>query len=114
MLYGDVSPSQPAARDRGRGCLPPNRCRLGLGPVGGYFAHNESRSLRVTPIVPARDGILPMRFDISMGVRKGNTALCDRLNTSIVRDRDTVETILDAYHMPQVPSSHASFQSNEP
>jgi mxaJ protein len=102
MLYGDYRlPSPPHAIVD---AVAHGQIDIALvwGPVGGYFAAREARPLSVMPVAAARDGVWPMQFDISMGVRKGNTALRDRLNTIIIHERAHIEAILGAYRVPLV------------
>ena len=54
------------------------------GPVAGYFAAQGSTLLAIEPVQPWRDGTeLPMAFYISMGARRGDHALLQRLNDSL-------------------------------
>ena len=46
------------------------------GPLAGYFAERQPIKLRITPVSPLVDGPqLPMIYDISMGVRRGDEAM---------------------------------------
>jgi mxaJ protein len=49
----------------------------------------------------------PMAFDISMGVRRGDNALLERLNDSLERNRAAVAAILAEYHVPVLPEAFA-------
>jgi mxaJ protein len=78
------------------------------GPMAGYFAAQESTPLTIEPVQPWRDGAeLPMAFDISMGVRRGDSALLRRLNDSLERNHAAVAAILAAYHVPVLPEPFA-------
>jgi mxaJ protein len=69
------------------------------GPEAGYYA----KGLTVTPVSPQIDPpFLPFVFDISMGVRRGDARLRDRLDAEIERRRPDIERILDAYGVPRV------------
>lgn len=69
------------------------------GPQAGYYA----KGLAITPVSPQIDPpFLPFVFDISMGVRRGDTKLRDRLDAEIERRRPDIERILDAYGVPRV------------
>jgi mxaJ protein len=48
---------------------------------------------------------LPFVFDISMGVRRGDSALRDQLNTIISRRKGEIDRILDQYGVPRVNGS---------
>jgi len=79
------------------------------GPVAGYFAAQDSTPLTLEPVQPWRDGAeLPMAFYISMGVRRGDNALLQRLNGSLERNRAAISTILAEYHVPVLPDAFAS------
>ncbi|HEV8434346.1 MAG TPA: quinoprotein dehydrogenase-associated putative ABC transporter substrate-binding protein, partial [Thermoanaerobaculia bacterium] len=59
--------------------------------------------LEITPVSPQIDPpFLPFVFDISMGVRRGDTRLRDRLDAEIERRRPEIERILDSYGVPRV------------
>jgi mxaJ protein len=79
------------------------------GPTAGYFAAQESTPLTIEPVQPWRDGTgMPMAFDISMGVRRGDNALLQRLNDSLERNRAAIAAILAAYHVPVLPEAFAT------
>jgi mxaJ protein len=78
------------------------------GPLAGYFAARQSIPLTLAPVQPWRDGSgLPMAFDISMGVRRGDYILLQRLNDSLERNHAAVAAILAAYHVPILPEPFA-------
>jgi mxaJ protein len=79
------------------------------GPMAGYFAAQRSAPLTVEPVQPWRDGAeLPMAFYISMGVRRGDNALLQRLNDSLERNHAAISAILAAYHVPVLPDAFAA------
>ena len=73
------------------------------GPFGGYFAKKYGHQLTVTP-APTDAGMPSMLFayDISMGVRKGETKLVEKLESSILRNRQVIQKILSTYHIPLI------------
>ncbi|MDB5409927.1 MAG: quinoprotein dehydrogenase-associated putative transporter substrate-binding protein [Rhodospirillales bacterium] len=78
------------------------------GPMAGYFATQGSTPLTIEPVQPLRDGAgLPMAFNISMGVRRGDHALLQRVNDSLERNHAAVAAILAAYHVPVLPDAFA-------
>jgi mxaJ protein len=82
------------------------------GPLAGYFAAQGSTPLTVEPVQPWSDGVeLPMAFHISMGVRRGDIALLQRLNDSLERNHSEIEAILAAYHVPVLREDFALPQS---
>ena len=48
---------------------------------------------------------LPIAFYISMGVRRGDKALLQRLNDSLERNHAAIQAILAAYHVPVLPDA---------
>jgi mxaJ protein len=78
------------------------------GPMAGYFAAQSSTPLAVEAVQPWRDGReLPMAFYISMGVRRGDNALLQRLNDSLERNQTAISAILAEYHVPVLPDAFA-------
>jgi mxaJ protein len=78
------------------------------GPTAGYFAAQGSTPLSLEPVEPWRDGTeLPMAFYISMGVRRGDNGLLQRLNDSLERNHTAISAILAEYHVPVLPVAFA-------
>ena len=102
-VYGDYRDQEPA-----RGIIDAvakNDVDVAIvwGPQAGYFARQEKVALDIVPVSPQIDvPFLPFVFDISMGVRRGDNALRDRLDGVIERRRGDIERILDAYGVPRV------------
>jgi mxaJ protein len=72
------------------------------GPLA-FFAARETEALAIEPVTPQRDGrAVPFVYDISMGVRRGDTALRDALNRTIAGRRAEIGRILRAFHVPLV------------
>ncbi|PYQ47867.1 MAG: quinoprotein dehydrogenase-associated putative ABC transporter substrate-binding protein [Acidobacteria bacterium] len=73
------------------------------GPQAGYFAKHARVALDLRPVNPQIDvPFLPFVFEISMGVRRGDSALRDQLDREIEHRRGDIERILDAYGVPRV------------
>ena len=73
------------------------------GPLAGYFAQREPVPLDVAAVSPQIDlPFLPFVFDISMGVRRGNDALRENLNSIIQRRRADIDRILRDYGVPRL------------
>jgi quinoprotein dehydrogenase-associated probable ABC transporter substrate-binding protein len=101
-LYGDYAQENPPARIMdavARGAID---IAVVWGPLAGYFAKRESTPLQCSVVLPEQDGALRFAFDISMGVRKGNRALRDRLDDVLLRRRTEIDAILDRYNVPRV------------
>jgi quinoprotein dehydrogenase-associated probable ABC transporter substrate-binding protein len=79
------------------------------GPLAGYFARAYGNRLQIVPIQPEVDPPgLPFTFEISMGVRKGNTALRDELEQFLQRRRTDIQKILRQYGVPQLAMAQAT------
>jgi mxaJ protein len=73
------------------------------GPTAGYFAAQSGVPMVLTPVTPWLDGPQsPMVFDISMGLRRDDRALRRELDHALARNREAIDRILDAYHVPRV------------
>jgi mxaJ protein len=78
------------------------------GPMAGYFAKtalgNGSTGQRpALTLVPLEDSSIPMTFEFSMGVRKGNKALKARLEEAIDHRSAEIAKILGDYGVPLLP-----------
>jgi mxaJ protein len=102
-LYGDYSKPNPPARIMEAVARGDVDVAVVWGPLAGYFATREGVPLRIKPVSPQIDlPYLPFVFDISMGVRKGEDALREELNSFITRRAPEIGKILDAYGVPRV------------
>ncbi|MBV8570826.1 MAG: quinoprotein dehydrogenase-associated putative ABC transporter substrate-binding protein [Acidobacteriaceae bacterium] len=73
------------------------------GPLGGYFATRQSTPLAVTPVAAGDDdSSLRFTYDISMGVRRGDTALKERLERALDRSQKHILKVLQDYGVPVV------------
>jgi quinoprotein dehydrogenase-associated probable ABC transporter substrate-binding protein len=70
------------------------------GPQAGYFARHASVPMQVTPLQAPAGLPVPFEFAIAMGVRKGDTALRDRLDEVLLRRRPEIDAILAQYQVP--------------
>jgi mxaJ protein len=102
-VYGDYATSAPGrsiidALDRGDIDV-----AVVWGPTAGYFALHDTQKLAITPVAPSRDQfLLPMVFDVAMGVRKDDTALRDRVGSALARRRADIAAVLRSYNVPLV------------
>jgi mxaJ protein len=100
-VYGDYSKPDPPRRIID--AVANREVDLGAvwGPTAGYFAKKTVVPLTLTRFTPQIDlPFLPFVFDISMGVRRGDTQLRDRLNRIIETRRAEIEAILREYGVP--------------
>jgi mxaJ protein len=101
-VYGDYRQENPPARILDAVVNGDVDLAIVWGPLAGYFGAKEPDALEITPVSPAMDGpLLPLVFDISLGVKKGDTALRDRIERVLTRRRDEINRILDEYHVPR-------------
>jgi mxaJ protein len=69
------------------------------GPAAGYFVGRQSEPLEVVAI-PSGKTDLPFAFDISMGVRPGDTLLKEQLEKILDRKQAEIQKILKDYGVP--------------
>jgi quinoprotein dehydrogenase-associated probable ABC transporter substrate-binding protein len=82
---------------------------IAWGPLAGYFAKHEGVPIAVTPVTPAVDRTgQPFTFAIAMGVRRGDTARRDRLQSVIDAHAREIRAILDRFGVPVVDAPAAS------
>jgi mxaJ protein len=102
-IYGDYREPNPPARIIE--ALEDGRIDLAVvwGPLAGYFGARNRTTLALTPVRPQVDNpFLPMVFDISMGVRREDTALRDTLDAILARRAPSIDSLLAAYHVPRL------------
>lgn len=72
------------------------------GPVAGYFAKQAKVRLTLIPTPPFDGPRLPMIYDVSMGVRKGDAELKAAVEMALGRRREEIERLLREYGVPIV------------
>jgi mxaJ protein len=102
MVYGDYEspdPVSPIVQAVANGDVD---VAIVWGPQAGYFAAQQKVKLAIDPVPPSGlEGDPPMRFDIAMGVRKGDKELAAEINRALSARRADIEAILTAYHVPR-------------
>lgn len=79
------------------------------GPLAGYWIRKNSGSLECMPVHPESEPPgLPFTFEISMGVRRGNTALRDAVQGALTRRSKEIRNILANFAVPQLQISPAT------
>lgn len=74
------------------------------GPVAGYAAREAADRITAKPVSPEIDfPLLPMYYSISVGVRAGDEALRDEINTALARRWDDIQAVLEEYSVPRLP-----------
>jgi len=76
---------------------------IAWGPMAGYFAKTKANgaNLVLTPLPD--DRVVPMTFEFSMGVRKGDQALKRDLEQALDRRQGEIAKILANYGVPLLP-----------
>lgn len=72
------------------------------GPLAGYYVKKLNAPLQLVPLED-EPGV-PLSFDISMGVKKGDAALKNRLEAAIDRRQAEIRAILEEYGVPLIPA----------
>lgn len=81
------------------------------GPFGGYFAKQQPTELEVVPVTPPSDKpAFPYVYDISMGVRHGESSWKAELQGILDRRRSEIRGILEKYGVPLVDSARLGSQ----
>jgi len=103
LVYGDyaqANPSAPIVTAVEKGDVD---VAVVWGPLAGYYAKQSSVPLDLVPVAPRIDlPYLPFVFDISMGVRRGDSTFRAQIDSIIVRRQPTIDSILDSYGVPRV------------
>jgi mxaJ protein len=103
MVYGDYATDSPARTIVDAVSKGDVDVAIVWGPLAGYYARASKPALAIQPVSPLIDGpMLPMAFDISMGVRKEDRALRRELDEALERRRGEVRGILAEYGVPVV------------
>jgi mxaJ protein len=110
MLYGDYSQENPprAIID----AVARRRVDVAVvwGPLAGYFARRSKPALHLQPVSPLIDGpMLPMVFDISMGVRREDRALRRELDEVLAQHATQIQALLREYGVPIVAGDQVAF-----
>lgn len=100
-IYGTLSEKDPAARLIYAVANGDLDAAMAWGPLAGYFAEKSPVALEVVPICSnSPDKFAPMVFSISMGVRRNDQVLRQKLNAVIDRRRSDIRRVLESYHVP--------------
>lgn len=101
-VYGDYSMPNPSARIVDAVASGDVDVAIVWGPLAGYFADRQGAKLRISPVMPAVDlPMLPMVYDISMGVRREDVALRGEIDEALTKHRAEIEAVLSQYHVPR-------------
>jgi mxaJ protein len=102
-VYGDYAQPNPTARVVEAVAKREIDVAVVWGPTAGFFVKKERLPLTLAPVTPQIElPYLPFVYDISMGVRRGDDAFRERLETIIERRRAEIDEILESYGVPRV------------
>ncbi len=105
----DVDPSDMVSKDLVNGDID---IAMIWGPIAGYYAKQEADAeIKVVPFT-RNDGPL-FDFPVSMGVRYGNDAWLNRIQTLINDNQDAINRILEDYSVPLIPLKPEDRQPQE-
>ena len=108
-VYGDYSRPHPTSQIVEAVANGDVDVAVAWGPLAGYFAARQPVALRVAPVSPLVDlPILPMIFDISMGVRRGDKLLQRALDEALAKHQSDIDAVLMQYDVPRVDGRSAS------
>ena len=110
-VYGDYTLANPPARIVEAVAAGQVDVAVVWGPLAGYFAKLQPIALRIEPVMPHVDlPMLPMIYEISMGVRRGDDTLRNEINAALAKHRPEIDAILAEYGVPRVDSAGALVQ----
>lgn len=102
-VYGDYSNPNPPSRIIDAVAAGDIDVAIVWGPLAGYFADGQRTRLTIVPVSPLVDKpILPMLYDISMGVRRDDKALRGEVDLALEKHRAEIDAILAEYHVPRL------------
>ncbi len=108
-VYGDYKQPNPPARLIDAVANGEVDVAVAWGPLAGFFAGKEAIPLEVVPVSPQIDlPYLPFVYDISMGVRRGDDAFREELESILSRRQEEIRHILDSYGVPRVDQKNKS------
>lgn len=102
-VFGDYTEDSPPSRLIAAVAAGEVDVAVAWGPLAGYFAPRQPVELEIVPVSPQIDlPFLPFVYDISMGVRREETAFRDEIDSFLVRRRAEIDGILEDYGVPRV------------
>jgi mxaJ protein len=102
-VFGDYAEDSPPGKIIGAVAAKEIDIAVVWGPIAGYFAQKQSVPLTLEPVpADAAPSSLPFTYNISLGVRRKDTALKARLDEILNRKTADIRSILDEYGVPVV------------
>jgi quinoprotein dehydrogenase-associated probable ABC transporter substrate-binding protein len=106
-LYGDYAQPNPPARIVDAVARGEVDLAVVWGPLAGFFARRQQTALSLAPIDGPADPLLPMSFDISVGVARRAPALRDEIDRVLAVRVADIRRLLDEYGVPRPAVTHA-------
>jgi quinoprotein dehydrogenase-associated probable ABC transporter substrate-binding protein len=108
-IYGDYSQPDPPARILDALARRELDVAIVWGPLAGYFAPRLGVPVEIVPVAPQVDAaVLPMAYDMSLGVRREDAALARELEAVLERRGVEVARLLRSYGVPIVAGAAAA------
>ncbi|WP_245518908.1 MULTISPECIES: substrate-binding domain-containing protein [unclassified Mesorhizobium] len=105
-VYGDYSAPNPPARIVEAVAGGEIDLAVVWGPLAGYFAAKQKVPLRIRPVAPRIDGpLLPMVYDISMGVRREDDRLRGEVDAALSKHKTEIDAVLAQYSVPRLDAA---------
>jgi mxaJ protein len=99
MLYGDYRQPNPPAEIINAVADGSIDVAIVWGPLAGYFSQRTPVRMRLESV--AQEGAWPMAYDISVGVRRGDRVLTQRIDAALQAERPAIDALLKSYHVPR-------------
>jgi mxaJ protein len=102
-IYGDYAREAPAGRIIAAVADGDVDVAVVWGPTAGFFARRSGVPLRLSPVRPLVDPpMLPMAFDIAMGLRREDAALRTQIERALIDRKADIDATLAAYGVPRL------------
>ena len=103
-VYGDYGEPSPAARIVTAVATGEVDAALVWGPLAGWAIREQHLPLALAVVQPLVDlPMMPMGFDMALGVRHEDKALRERLDAALARHQPAVAALLADYGVPTLP-----------
>jgi mxaJ protein len=103
-VYGDYGEPSPAARIVTAVATGEIDAALVWGPLAGWAVKEQHLPLAIAVVEPLVDRpMLPMTFDMALGVRREDKELRERLDAALARQQTAIAALLAEYGVPTLP-----------
>jgi quinoprotein dehydrogenase-associated probable ABC transporter substrate-binding protein len=108
-VYGDYTEDSPPSKIIRAVAKGEIDVAIAWGPMAGYFAGREKTPLEIIPVSPQIDlPYLPMVYEISLGVRRGEEVFLNKLEKALDHRKDEIQKILNEFGVPDAETQTAS------